>query len=94
MDERPLREPEGTYFPADSHETDVNATKFLTKLTRDSQKRTENPPLLLDDLRELGMYGELSEDQGRITMPFEDVHRLVTTMHEDGRGHFERQNSK
>ena len=26
------------------------------------------------------MYGELSEDQGHITMPFEDVHRLVTTM--------------
>ena len=26
------------------------------------------------------MYGELSEDQRHITMPFEDVHRLVTTM--------------
>jgi hypothetical protein len=26
------------------------------------------------------MYGELSEDQGHITMPFEHVHRLVTTM--------------
>ncbi len=26
------------------------------------------------------MYGELSEDQSRVTMPFEDVHRLVTTM--------------
>ncbi len=25
-DGRPLREPEGTYFPADSHETDENAT--------------------------------------------------------------------
>ncbi len=75
-----MREPEGTYFTADSHETDVNATKFLTKLTRDSLKRKENPPLLLDDLRELGIYGELSEDQGHITMPFEDVHHLVTTM--------------
>ncbi len=42
-DGRPLREPEGTYFPADSHETDVNATKFLTKLTRDSQKRKPTP---------------------------------------------------
>ncbi len=28
-DGRPLREPEGTYFPADSHETDENARKFL-----------------------------------------------------------------
>jgi hypothetical protein len=79
-DGRPLREPEGTYFPADSHETDENARKFLTKLKRDSKKRIENPPLLLDDLRELGMYGELSEDQCHVTMPFEDVHRLVTTM--------------
>jgi hypothetical protein len=79
-DGRTLREPEETYFPADSHETDENARKFLTKLTRDSTKRTESPPLLLDDLRELGMYGELSEDQGHVTMPFEDVHRLVTTM--------------
>jgi hypothetical protein len=26
------------------------------------------------------MYGELSEDQDRVTMPFKDVHRLVTTM--------------
>ncbi len=26
------------------------------------------------------MYGELSEDQSRITMPFKGVHRLVTTM--------------
>ena len=26
------------------------------------------------------MYGELSEDQSHVTMPFEDVHRLVTTV--------------
>ena len=79
-DQRPLREPPGTLFPDDSHETDQNAKNFLTKITRDSEKRKENPPLILDDLRELGMYGELSEDQRHITMPFEDVHRLVTTM--------------
>jgi hypothetical protein len=79
-DERPLLEPKGTYFPADSHETDENAGKFLTKLSRGSEKRLENPSLLLEDLRELGMYGELSEDQSRVTMPFEDVHRLTTTM--------------
>jgi hypothetical protein len=79
-DGQPLREPEGPYFPAGSHETDENAKKFLTKLSRDSKKRIENPPLLLDDLKGLGMYGELSEDQCHITMPFEDVHRLSTTM--------------
>jgi hypothetical protein len=79
-DGRPLREPEGTYFPADSHETDGNVRKFLTKLSRDSEKRTANPSLLLDDLSGLGMYGELSEDQSHVTMPFEDVYRLSTTM--------------
>ncbi len=48
--ERPLREPEGAYFPTDSRETDENAKKFLTKLSRDSEKRFENPSLLLEDL--------------------------------------------
>ena len=79
-DQRPLREPPGMLFPDDSHETDQNAKNFLTRIARDSEKRKENPPLLLDDLKELGMYGDLSEDQRHITMPFEDVHRLVTTM--------------
>ena len=79
-DQRPLRETPGKLLPSDSHETDQNAESFRTKIARDSKKRKENPPLLLDDLRELGMYGELSEDQRHITMPFEDVHRLVTTM--------------
>ncbi len=51
-DGRPLLEPKGTYFPADSHETDENARKFLAKLSRDSEKRLENPPLLLEDLRD------------------------------------------
>ncbi len=37
-DGRPLREPEGTYFPADSHETDENAKKLRTRLSRDSEK--------------------------------------------------------
>ena len=36
-DERPLREPEEAYFPADNRETDENAKKFLTKLSRDSE---------------------------------------------------------
>ncbi len=79
-DGRPLRDPQGTLFPDDSHEIDQNAKKFLAKLNRDSEKRNQNPPLILDDLKGLGMYGELSDDQRHITMPFEDVHRLVTTM--------------
>ena len=80
-DGRPLLDPKGSYLPDNSHETDKNASKFLIKTSRDSDKRTENPSfLLLEDLRGLGMYGELSEDQGHVTMPFQDVHRLVTTM--------------
>jgi hypothetical protein len=79
-DGRPLHEPKGTYFPADSHETDENARKLLQRHIRDTEKRIENRSLLLDDLKGLGMLGELSNDQRHITMPFEDVHRLVTTM--------------
>ncbi len=44
-DGRPLREPEGTYFPADSRETDEIATKLLRRHIRDSEKRVENPSL-------------------------------------------------
>ena len=83
---RPLREPKGAFFPDAGPETDQNAKNFLTKFARDSEKRNQNPSLLLDDLKELGMYGELSEDQRHITMPFEDVHRLVTTMRMTGQG--------
>ncbi len=79
-DGRLLHEPEGTYFPTDSHETDENAKNLRTRLSRDSEKRSENPSLLLDDLRGLGIYGELSEDQSLITVPFEDAYRLTTTM--------------
>jgi hypothetical protein len=75
-----LHESKGNYFPADSHETDENVEKLLTRHIRDSNKRVQNPSLLLNDPTELGMFGELSEDQRHITMPFEDVHRLVTTM--------------
>ncbi len=56
-DQRPLRQPPGILFPDDSHETDQNVKNFLTRITRDSEKRKENPPLLLNDLRELGIYG-------------------------------------
>ncbi len=88
-DGRPLHEPKGTYFPANSHETDENARKLLLRHIRDSEKRIENPSLLLDDLKGLGMFGELSDDQRHATMTFEDVHRLVTTMQMADRGHFE-----
>ena len=67
--DRPLRETPGSLLPNDSEETDQRAKDFFTKITGDSNKRNQNPPLLLDDLRELGMYGELSEDQRHITMP-------------------------
>ena len=43
-DQRPLRETPGSLLPRDSHETDQNAKSFLTKMTRDSDKRKENPP--------------------------------------------------
>jgi hypothetical protein len=79
-DGRPLREPKGTFFPDDSHETDQNARKFLARFTRDSKKRNQNPSLLLNDLKGLGMCGELSDDQRYLTMSFEDGHRLITTM--------------
>ena len=36
--------------------------------------------MLLDDLKELGMAGELSDDSKFVTMSFEDCHRLVMTM--------------
>ena len=80
-DERPLHEPGGiSSFPTDSQETDENTLRLLTKFARDSQKRFQNPPLLLDDLRGLGMCGDLSEDHRHVTMSFEDAHRLTMTM--------------
>ena len=51
-DQRPLREIPGQLFPTDSHETDENAKKFLAKFSSDSNKRNQNPSLLLDDLRQ------------------------------------------
>ncbi len=70
----------GTFFPMDTHETDARAKKVLTDLQREQQSRLQNPSLLVDDLKELGMYGELSDDNNYINMPCEDVHRLVMTM--------------
>jgi hypothetical protein len=75
-----LRDPKGIYFPSNSHETDDRANKLLTDFQRDQNSRVQNLSLLLEDLRELGMFGELSEDKYHFIMPFEDVHRLVVTM--------------
>jgi hypothetical protein len=73
-DGRPLHEPEGNIFPANSHELDKSG------LQREMTSRFQDRPLLLEDLKELGMAGDLSDDGQYLTMPFEDVHRLVTTM--------------
>ncbi len=64
----------------DSAELNAHARKVLNDLERHRTLRTQNPSLILDDLKELGMIGELSEDNKFINMSFEDVHRLVTTM--------------
>jgi hypothetical protein len=77
---RPLFDPKGLYFPTDSHQTDERAKKVLADLQRDQKSRVQNPSLLLDDLRELGMYRDLSEDKCHVNMPFKDDHRLVMTM--------------
>jgi hypothetical protein len=79
-DGRHLFEPVGRIFPTDTHETDGRAKKVLEDLLREQKSRLQNPSLLVEDLRELGMYGELSDDNNYINMPFEDVHRLVMTM--------------
>ncbi len=79
-DGRLLREPEGNIFPTNSHESDKNAKKLSTGLQREMTSRFQDRSLLLEDLRELGMAGELSDDSQHLTMAFEDVHRLVTTM--------------
>jgi hypothetical protein len=42
--------------------------------------RFQDRSLLLQDLEELGMVGDFSQDYNYVSLPFEDVHRLVTTM--------------
>jgi hypothetical protein len=66
--------------PRNCQETDGRAQKILNNLQRGRESRIRNHSLILDDLKELGMYGELSEDQNYVTTSFEDLHRLVTTM--------------
>jgi hypothetical protein len=67
-------------FPADYSDKNSRTKEVLKELGRYQDSRIQNPLLLLDDLTELGMVGELSEGNRLITMSFEDVHRLVTTM--------------
>jgi hypothetical protein len=69
-----------SYFLADAPEMDSRVQTVLRELGRFRDSRTHNRPLLLDDLKELGMVGELSEDSKFVTMSFEDCQRLVMTM--------------
>ena len=64
----------------DCKETDDHAQKMLDNLQRGRESRIQNHSMILDDLKELGMFGDLSEDHDYVTMPFEDADRLVTTM--------------
>jgi hypothetical protein len=79
-DGQPLHEPEGNIFPINSHESDKTAKKLLTGLQREMTSRFQDRPLLLEDLKGLGMAGDLSDDGQHLTMAFEDVHRLVAIM--------------
>ncbi len=51
----------------------------MTGLQREMTSRFQDRPFLLEDLKGLGMAGDLSDDAQHLTMTFEDVHRLVTT---------------
>ncbi len=68
------------FVPTNCEETDGHAQKILDNLQRGRESRIQNHSLIIDDLKELRMFDELSEDQDYVTMPFEDVHCLVTTM--------------
>ena len=61
-DGRSLLEAAGSIFPTDSHESDKIAKKLLTSLQREMSAKFQNRSLLLDDLKELGMAGDLSDD--------------------------------
>ena len=48
--------------PPDCQETDGSAQKILENLQRTRDSRVQNHSLLIDDLKDLRMIGELSED--------------------------------
>jgi hypothetical protein len=72
--------PAESLVPRNCQKTDDRTQKILDNLQRDRESRIHNHSLILDDLKEFGMHGELSEDQNYVTTSFEDLHRLVTTM--------------
>jgi hypothetical protein len=67
-------------MPPNCQATDDHAQKILDNLQSGRESRNQNHSWIINDLKELGMFGELSDDHDYVTMPFEDVHRLVTTM--------------
>jgi hypothetical protein len=73
-------EPFVPLVPPNCQAADDHTQKILDNLQSGRESRIQNHSLIIDDLKELGMFGELSEDHDYVTMPFEDVHRLVTTM--------------
>ena len=51
----------------DCKETDDHAQKMLDNLQRGRESRIQNYSMILDDLKELGMFGDLSEDHDYVT---------------------------
>jgi hypothetical protein len=49
-------------LPLNCPETDDHAQKILDNLQCGRESRIQNHSLIIDDLKELGMFGELSED--------------------------------
>ncbi len=93
-DGRPLYEREGSIFPTNSHESDKIAKKLLTGLHREANSRLQDRSLLLEDLKGLGMAGDLSDDSQYVTMPFEDVRSPSGNDNANGRDHPERKSSE
>ncbi len=80
-------------MPVDCQETNDRAQMILEDLQHDRDSRVQNRSLLVDDLKELGMLGELSEDNNYINMPFKNVHCMSSNDHEDDRSYPERAHS-
>jgi hypothetical protein len=71
-------------MPSNCQATDDHAQKILDNLQSGRESRIQNHSLIIDDLKELGMFGELSEDHDYVTMPFEDVRTPSGNDHENG----------
>jgi hypothetical protein len=70
--------------PPNCEETDDCAQKILDNLQRGRESRIQNHSLIIDDPKDLGMFGELAEDHNYVTMLFEDVTPSGINNHEDG----------